>query len=286
MAYDFDTPDPVQVVLDLLVVVDLAVRAEDTDTTSVSIAPQNPAKKDDVRAAGEVDVEYADGVLGVRIARTLRYYTWFSGSPRITVQLTVPTGSSLDAKLGAGDAVTEGVLGSCALRTGAGELRVQQAGATTLHSGAGSIQAGRVTGALRASNGAGAIRVGTLDGEGRVKNSTGSTAFGQVDGSLSVKSVTGDVTVEQLAGTAEIKCAHGEVRIDRVDSGEVRIDGGYGSIEVGVPEGTAAWLDIASRHGRVRNELEAASAPAEGENTVAVTAHADYASITIRRPNL
>lgn len=284
MNTEYETPEPIRVVLDLLVVVSLKVTAADTTTTTVSVAPSDATKKDDMRALGEVNVDFTDGVLSLRIARTLRYYTWFSGSPRITVDITVPTGSSLDGKLGAGSAVTEGMLGDCSLRTGAGKLQVEQAGRTTLHSGAGSIQAGRVTGALRVTNGAGAIRIGTLEGEGTVKNATGDTVFGEVSGSLTVKATTGNVIIEQLAGSAEIKCAHGEVRIDRVESGEVKIDGGYGSIDVGVPEGTAAWLDIASRHGEVRNELEAASAPAEGDTTVAITAHADYASITIRRP--
>jgi hypothetical protein len=284
MTTDYPTPEPIQVVLDMLVGVKAVVKAADTDTTTVSITPNDPTKKDDVRAVGEVNVDYADGVLGVRIARTLRYYTWFSGSPTIRVEITVPTGSSLDAKVGAGSVRTQGVLDVCSLRTGAGELYVEQAGATTLHTGAGAVQAGRILGPLHVTNSAGSIRVGTLAGSGTVKTSVGRTVFGEVDGPLSVKSSTGDVAIEQLNGSAEIKCAHGEVRIDRVGTGEVTIDGGYGSIEVGVPEGTAAWLDIASRHGQVRNELVTATAPVETDRTVAVTAHADYASITIRRP--
>lgn len=284
MNTEYDTPQPVEVVLDMPVVLNLTVTALDTDTTTVSITAGDPTKKDDVRALGEVNVDLADGVLAVRIPRTLRHYTWFSGSPRLVAEITVPTGSSLDAKLGAGSLSTQGALDVCLARTGAGELRVERAGRTTLHTGAGIIQAGRITGPLRVTNGAGSIRVGTLSGEGTIKNTTGNTTLGEVDGQLIVKSTTGDVLIEELNGSAEIKCAHGEVRIDRADSGEVRIEGGYGSIEVGVPEGTAAWLDIASRHGQIRNELETASEPSDTDRRVAVTAHADYASITIRRP--
>jgi hypothetical protein len=284
MTTEYETPGPIQVALDLLVVATVEVTAADTAITSVSVKAGDPAKKDDVRGVGETVVDCTDGVLSLRIPRTLRYYTWFSGSPRIVVDITVPTGSSLDGKVGAGNVTTHGVLGDCSLRTGAGELRVEQSGKTTLHSGAGAIQAGRVGGPLQVTNGAGSIRVGTLEGAGTIKNTTGSTTFGEVEGPLNVRAVTGDVVIEQLNGSAEIKCAHGEVRIDRVGTGEVNIDGGYGSIELGVPEGTAAWLDIASRHGRVRNELEQASAPSETDRTVAITAHADYASVTIRRP--
>lgn len=284
MTTEYETPEPIHVVVDLIVGVKATVRAADITTTTVSLTPSDPTKKDDARAIGEVETAFVDGVLALRIPRTLRYYTWLSGSPSLTLDLTVPTGSSLDMKIGAGNIRTEGVLGECNLRTGAGELHVEQTGKTTLHSGAGSIQAGRVAGSLRVTNGSGSIRIGTLEGAGTIKNSTGNTTFGQAGGPLEIKSTTGDITIEQLEGSAEIKCAHGEVRIDRVGTGEVKIEGGYGAIEVGVPEGTAAWLDIASKHGNVRNELEGASAPDEGDRTVAVTAHADYASITIRRP--
>ncbi|GAB3395531.1 hypothetical protein GCM10027568_27760 [Humibacter soli] len=284
MTTEYATPAPIQVVLDLLVVVNATITATDTATTTVSVKPADPAKKDDVRALGETVVDYSDGVLSLRIPRTLRYYTWFSGSPRLVVDITVPTGSALDGKVGAGNVSTQGMLGACNLRTGAGELRVEQAAKTTLHTGAGSIQAGRIAGPLQVTNGSGSIRIGTLEGAGTIKNTTGNTTLGEVEGPLNVRSTTGDVTIEQLNGSAEIKCAHGEVRIDRVGTGEVKIDGGYGSIEVGVPEGTAAWLDIASRHGQVRNELEQTSAPVDDDRTVAVTAHADYASITVRRP--
>jgi hypothetical protein len=284
MSTEYSTPVPIHVVLDLVVGASVTVTATETTTTTVSIKATDPTKKDDVRAAGEVAVDYVDGVLGVRIPRTLRYYTWFSGSPHLTVDITVPAGSSLDGKVGAGNVSTVGPLGDCGLRTGAGELRVEQAAKTTLHTGAGSIQAGRIAGPLQVTNGSGSIRVGTLQGEGTIKNTTGNTTLGEVDGPLTVKSTTGDVVIEQLNGSSDIKCAHGEVRIDRVGTGEVKIEGGYGSIEVGVPEGTAAWLDVASRHGQVRNELEQASGPIEDDRTVAITAHADYASITIRRP--
>jgi hypothetical protein len=44
----------------------------------------------------------------------------------------------------------------------------------------------------------------------------------------------------------------------------------------------AAWLDLASKDGRVRNQLEADRAPAESEPTVAVRARTQYGDITVR----
>jgi len=51
-----------------------------------------------------------------------------------------------------------------------------------------------------------------------------------------------------------------------------------------VPEGTAAWLDIHSTKGFVRNELTADVAPQPGEKTVEVRARVNWGDILIHRP--
>ncbi len=54
--------------------------------------------------------------------------------------------------------------------------------------------------------------------------------------------------------------------------GEVRLETSYGAIEVGVREGTAAWLDVQSSGGLVRNMLTASGSPAGTEETAKVHA--------------
>jgi hypothetical protein len=58
-----------------------------------------------------------------------------------------------------------------------------------------------------------------------------------------------------------------------------------GELEVGVREGTAAWLDVSAHHGRVRTSLDEASTPDEGEATVEVRARTSYGDIVIHRAN-
>jgi len=50
-----------------------------------------------------------------------------------------------------------------------------------------------------------------------------------------------------------------------------------------VRPGVLAWLDLSSKDGRVRNELDGDRAPDESEKAVAVRARTQYGDITIRR---
>ncbi|SCD44905.1 hypothetical protein GA0115244_103821 [Streptomyces sp. DvalAA-19] len=57
----------------------------------------------------------------------------------------------------------------------------------------------------------------------------------------------------------------------------------YGAIEVGVRQGTAAWLDVSSGSGRVRNALTESQATEGAEDTVKIHARTRHGSIDIRR---
>ena len=57
-----------------------------------------------------------------------------------------------------------------------------------------------------------------------------------------------------------------------------------GDLEVGIPEGTAAWLDVRATAGRVRNSLDAADAPEPSAETAEVRARTVVGDVLIRRP--
>jgi hypothetical protein len=56
-----------------------------------------------------------------------------------------------------------------------------------------------------------------------------------------------------------------------------------GELEVGVREGTAAWLDVTTQYGSVRNSLGASDGPQPSDEIVKVRAHTSYGDIVIRR---
>jgi hypothetical protein len=56
-----------------------------------------------------------------------------------------------------------------------------------------------------------------------------------------------------------------------------------GEIEVGVREGSAAWLDVKTKFGRVRNEMTTSDAPAEHADKVEVHANTAFGDVIVRR---
>ena len=57
-----------------------------------------------------------------------------------------------------------------------------------------------------------------------------------------------------------------------------------GDVEVGIPAGTAAWLDVNAAAGRIDNLLEAGEAPEKSTDRVEVRARTALGNIVIRRP--
>ena len=80
------------------------------------------------------------------------------------------------------------------------------------------------------------------------------------------------------------KSANGDVRLGEAVRGSVVLETKLGDLEVGIPEGTAAWLDVRATAGRVHNALEAADAPEATAETVEVRARTAVGDILIKRP--
>ena len=80
------------------------------------------------------------------------------------------------------------------------------------------------------------------------------------------------------------------MRLGEVVRGSVVLETKLGDLEVGIREGTAAWLDVNSQFGRVHNALEAADAPrGVGRDRRGARSHLgrrgrDPASLIRRRP--
>jgi ABC-2 type transport system ATP-binding protein len=70
-------------------------------------------------------------------------------------------------------------------------------------------------------------------------------------------------TRRRIATVASVgaKSANGDVRLGDVVRGSVVLETQLGDLEVGIREGTAAWLDVRANAGRVHNALESGEAP-------------------------
>jgi hypothetical protein len=279
----FDTRGPIAVTAELGVG-DLRIVASDRTDTVVEVRPSDPTKKADVTAAEQTHVEYADGRLLIKAPRGgWRQYIPRGGGESIDVQVDLPAGSQLRGDAGVAALHCRGRLGECRYRTGVGEIQLDQAGPVQLRTGGGDVTVDRVTGDANVVTGSGALRIDSVEGTAVVKNSNGDTWIGEVTGDLKVNAANGAISIDQARGTVDAKTANGDVRVGEVARGAVLAQTSFGKVEIGVLDGVAAWLDLDTKYGSVRNDLDAAERPGPGEDAVEVRARTSFGDITIHR---
>ena len=100
------------------------------------------------------------------------------------------------------------------------------------------------------------MRLREVDGSAVVKNSNGDTWVGVAGGDLRVNSANGAIVVDLARGTTVAKSANGDVRLREVARGSVVLETAMGDLEVGIRQGTAAYLDVSAVAGHVHNDLE------------------------------
>jgi putative adhesin len=242
----FDTPAPIELELEL-VAADVRIEAGDRAETVVEVRPDDPSKSDDVGAAERTQIEHSSGRVVVRSPKSWRSYSPFGPRGAVEVRVEVPAGSSVLIKSGMGSVRSTGELGASHVKTGLGDINIESAAAVRLTTGMGDVEIGRAVGEADLSTGSGDIRAGVL------------------------------------RGAAVLKNANGDVRVAEAVQGSVEARTGYGEIQVGIPDGTAAWLDLSTGYGQVRNGLDRSGPPEPGEESVEVRAHSGYGDITINR---
>ena len=108
---------------------------------------------------------------------------------------------------------------------------------------------------------------------------------GVVTGPASIKASNGSVSVDRALSDITAASSNGAVQIGEVVRGTVSATSKNGSVEVGVREGSAAWLELNTGVGRVYNELASSDAPEADEQVDKVEVHASttLGDVTIRR---
>ncbi|MGY3205357.1 DUF4097 family beta strand repeat-containing protein [Streptomyces sp. TE5632] len=274
----FDTPEPISVTAH----VDagsIRFTAGDRPDTDVEVRPRDPKKELDVRTAAQTEVTYANGVLTVRTPKS----NLFGRTGTVDVTVEPPTGSHVDVTGSWVQVLGEDRLGEVRVKTSSGDVRLDTTGPLKLTASHGSITVDRVEGMAEITTSSGSLRVGLVDGPAVLKNSHGATTVGVATGELRVSGANGDIEIRRAEDSVTATTAHGTLRVGEVACGTVQLETSYGAIEVGVREGTAAWLDVSSDSGQVRNTLTASEAPEETEGTVKVRARTRYGNIDIRR---
>ncbi|MEU0924985.1 DUF4097 family beta strand repeat-containing protein [Streptomyces malaysiensis] len=274
----FDTPAPISVTA-RVEAGSIQFTAGDRLDTVVEVRPRDPKKDLDVRTADQTEVGYAGGALTVRTPKSNPFGR--TGTVDVTVEL--PTGSNVDLTGAWTQVLGEGRLGEVRVKTSSGDARLDTTGPLKLTASHGSITVDRVEGAAEITTSSGSLRVGFADGPAVLKNSHGTTTVGAATGELRVSGANGDIDIQRAEDSVTATTAHGTLRVAEVTRGTVQLETSYGAIEVGIRQSTAAWLDVSSGSGQVRNTLTASDAPEETEETVKVRARTRFGNIDIRR---
>ncbi|SCG79062.1 DUF4097 family beta strand repeat-containing protein [Micromonospora humi] len=275
----FDTPESISVTMELGVA-SVRIAASDRTDTVVEVRPSNGDDESDVQAAAQVRVDYTNGALQVTGPR--RSFDFSKKSRSVDVSIELPTDSRLAAHLLMGDVSAAGRLGETRVKT-TGNVRLEQTGPLRLHTGAGRVAVDGVTGDAEISTGSGTVQVGQVQGAVAVKNSNGDTTIDAATGDVRVRNANGAVEVARAGADVDAKTSNGGIRIAEVVRGSVVLGTAMGDLDIGVAQGTAAWLEVNTGFGQVRNLLESTARPDGAEQTVEVRGRTSYGDITVRR---
>ena len=277
----FDTPEPISVTLDLG---NGQVRfaASDRSDTVVDVRPSDDLDESDVKAASQVRVDYSNGTLHIAGPK-MRAFDFSRKTRSVDVTVELPTGSRVSAEVQAGAFQSIGQLGQARFKTAAGNVSLDRTGPLRVNTSVGHVTAEEVAGDADVATASGRIRLGPVDGAVTAKNSNGDTTIESASGDVQARSANGDITVGHAGSGVDAKTSNGAIQLGEVVRGSVVVESAIGDLRIGIAEGTAAWLDVKTNFGHVRNELETSASPGESKETVEVRGHTAFGEIVIHR---
>ncbi|TPG13890.1 DUF4097 family beta strand repeat-containing protein [Pedococcus bigeumensis] len=274
----YPTPTPIDLAIKLPVGA-IEVIAGDRDDTVVTVSPTNPAKAADVRGAEETKVDFDGQRLTITGPRPR--FSFVGPFESVDVKVELPAGSRLTAETSAGAVRTTGRLGATRLKSSMVDL--DRTGDLWVRAMSGNVTVANAEGGVEITADHGQIRLGAVTGDAVLKASHGTITIGECGGELEAKLSYGDLDITKALESVSAKTAYGSIQLHEISSGSIQVETGYGQITIGVRPGVPAWLDLSSKDGRVRNQLDGDSAPDPSEQTVAVRARTQYGDITIQR---
>jgi DUF4097 and DUF4098 domain-containing protein YvlB len=231
----FGTPEPIHLYVEIgrgQVTVD----AGESSQSTVEVTGER---------ADEVEVEQDGRTISV-IGPRLR--SGFRREPSLNVTATIPRYSQLVVRTGSADIAASGTFGRTELKSGSGEVEVEEVEASAaIETGSGGIAIGRLADDARIKSGSGDVRVGVADAD--VSATTGS----------------------------------GDVVVHRLNRGKFSVKSGSGDVAVGIPSGMPVWTDITTSSGSLRSDVASTGAPGEGQDFVELRLKTSSGDITLKQ---
>ncbi|MEO6116409.1 MAG: DUF4097 family beta strand repeat-containing protein [Pseudolysinimonas sp.] len=275
----FTTPHPIDLAINLQVGA-IEIVASDRADTVVTVSPTSEDKAIDRRGVDETTVEF-DGVR-LTIKGPRPRLSWIGPTESIDLRVELPTDSRFTVELAVGNLRTTGRLGATRVKCSMGRVDLDTTGDLWMRAGHGNATVATAEGGIEITADHGQIRVGTVIGDSILKASHGSVIVGTSGGELDAKLSYGDLEITEALASVTAKTAYGTIQLAEVSSGSIQVESGFGQIDIGVRPGVPAWLDLSSKQGRVRNQLDGGSAAEPDEEAVAIRARTQWGNITVQ----
>ena len=257
----FETPEPISLYVELGSGV-VHVVADDVVQTTVTV---------DGKDADDAIVEQRGSQIVV--AAPHRRAGLFGTSSELNVHVTLPINSEVATKLGSADVVGTGRFGTAKIKSGSGDVRLEELGGDALiETGSGDILVGTAAGELRIKCGSGDVEIGRLDSAASISTGSGDVELGTTQDEVLVKSGSGSMRVKDAHTDVSLSTASGDLHVGVMHRGVLVAKNVSGDIRVGIPANIPVWTDIHCATGRVRSNLESAGQPEKGQDFIEVRA--------------
>ena len=255
------------------------VVATDRADVVAEVVATHPGRSGDESLARESTVALEGGRLRVRVPRRLNL---FGQSDSVDVRVELPTESRLTVQCNYGSVRVRGTVGASRVTAKYGDVTMDEVGDLVLTTPYGTAEVAAVAGTLEATAGHGHVRVGRVAGAALLRGAHGTIELGEAAGPVEA-ATSGPLTIDRALAGVRARSAHGAIRVRSAEGGVVQLENGYAAVEVGVPAGVAAWVDAASKHGAVRNELTPDPTAAASDRTVELHLQTDWSDVIVRR---
>lgn len=198
----------------------------------------------------------------ITISSVKRWFVGLDLGPHpVQIEVSLPTGSDVAARLGSADLIAAGALHSCRIKAGSGDISLHEAAELDIYSGSGDVTVSRLTGPGAIRTGSGDIEVGTTTGELSLTSGSGDLLVGRAEAALTTKSGSGDLVVQELGADASLATASGDIAVRRMWSGSLQARTASGNANLAAPAGTPVWTDVSTVSGDVVSRLEQVGQP-------------------------
>jgi DUF4097 and DUF4098 domain-containing protein YvlB len=198
------------------------------------------------------------------------------------VTIELPAGSQIQGSGTRAVFRSQGRLGDCGFQNVFGDVELDQTGSLDLQTVNGDILVEEATGHVKVSSVSGQVRIHRVHGTVEIGSASGDLSVGEGSGDLVLNTGKGRISVEVADANLRAQTGMGNIRVGEIVRGSVELATGTGGIEVGVRNGTAAWVDASSRMGTVHNTLDAHDDPSRFDETVELRVRG-FRDVVIRR---